>query len=367
MFIRIGLTAAVTALILAACGGGGSGSSSNSNSNSGVQTTSVKVVGDSLNDSGTAGYKFTVQGTPPYPIWTERVTTALAAPALCPRYSAPGGVPALNPAATACTSFGVGGAAINRRGLPDDTTPFSILQQLKDLGAQGAYGAQDLLLVDGGGNDLSDLAGDYVKLLVAADGAPFDALTSELVAAGDMIGLQKDQVGDLYVTKLADTLVDTLISEALNRGAQRIVVLTAPDVTRTPKYLDAMVIANAFFPFEAAQIQTAVTRWVQTFNNRLKARLAMQSRVLVVDFYAELNKWLGTPAVYGLTNTTKPACPAKINVCIDTALSAAPPVGESGPDWWKTYVFSDNFHGTPRTNELMGEAVVRAIEAKGWK
>lgn len=117
----------------------------------------------------------------------------------------------------------------------------------------------------------------------------------------------------------------------------------------------------------AAQIKLAVPQWVKTFNNQLKTRLAIQSRVVVVDFYAEFNKWLDTPGAYGLTNTIKPACPGNIAICTDTSLSAAPPVGESGPNWWKTYVFSDNFHGTPRTNELMGELVVKALEAKGWK
>jgi hypothetical protein len=42
-----------------------------------------------------------------------------------------------------------------------------------------------------------------------------------------------------------------------------------------------------------------------------------------------------------------------IGTCTAASLSAAPQPGTSGADWWKTYVFSDNFHGTPRTNQLM--------------
>lgn len=364
MFIRLGLTAAMAAMMLAACGGGGSSSSA---SNSGAQTTSVKVVGDSLNDSGTFGFKFTVQGTPSYPIWTERVAAAVAAPALCPRYSAAGGAPALNPAATACTSHGVGGAAINPRGSANDTSPLSIVQQLKDLRAQSLYKPEELLLVDGGGNDLAYLAEDYAKALLLDGGTAFDALTGELILADEKIGLTRDQIGHLYVTRLADLLANTLSSEALNRDAQRIAVITAPDVARTPRFVQSMAIAELLNPPVAAQIKLAVPQWVKTFNNQLKTRLAIQSRVVVVDFYAEFNKWLDTPGAYGLTNTTKPACPGNIAICTDTSLSAAPPVGESGPNWWKTYVFSDNFHGTPRTNELMGELVVKALEAKGWK
>lgn len=372
MIIRIGVAAAITALVLAACGGGGSSSGSGGNS-SGAETISVKVVGDSLNDSGTFGFKFTVQGTPPYPIWTERVASALSAPALCPRYSAAGVVLTLNAAATGCTSYGVGGARINPRNTADDLTPLSIVQQLKDLRAQGPYGARDVLLVDGGGNDLVDLTEYYAKAYVLADIMPFENLTAELLSVQDKDGLTREQIGELYASRLADALVGALTTEALNRDAQRIVVLTAPDITRTPKFTKLMATANQYFPVQAAHVRTAVSNWVRVFNDRLKNRLASQGSVVVVDFYAELNKWLDAPAtpaapnIYGLTNTTKPACPGNIAVCTDASLSAAPPVGESGPNWWKTYVFSDDFHGTPRTNELMGDAVVKALEAKGWK
>ena len=378
MIIRIGVAVAITALVLGACGGGGSSSGGGNASNSGEQTTSVKVVGDSLNDSGTFGFKFTVQGTPPYPIWTERVASALSAPALCPRYSAAGLVLTLNAAATGCTSYGVGGARINPRNTSDDLTPLSILQQLKDLRAQGPYGVRDLLLVDGGGNDLADLAEDYAKAHVVAQITAFDNLTAELMSVQDKDGLTREQIGELYASRLADALVDALTTEALNRDAQRIVVLTAPDITRTPKFTQLMAAVAVVFPLPAAQVKTAVSNWVRVFNDRLRARLAIQSRVVVVDFYAELNKWLDAPAtpaapnIYGLTNTTTPACPPKsagglptydISACTDALLTGTAPSG----DWWKTYVFSDNFHGTPRTNELMGDAVVKALEVKGWK
>ena len=48
-----------TACLLAACGGGGSDTAP------AARVTAVKVAGDSLADSGTFGYKFTVQGSAP--------------------------------------------------------------------------------------------------------------------------------------------------------------------------------------------------------------------------------------------------------------------------------------------------------------
>lgn len=99
----------------------------------------------------------------------------------------------------------------------------------------------------------------------------------------------------------------------------------------------------------------------------------------IVDFYASLNQWVSAPATYGLTNATTPACPStgtddqglpeyNIAACTATLLDTAPyPVGETQEGWWQTYVFSDNFHGTPRTNELMAQSVLQALLAKGWK
>lgn len=373
MLLRHPLTVALAALALTACGGGGG----DSPPSSAPRTTAVKVAGDSLNDSGTFGLKFTVQGT--YAIWTEHVAAAVSAPALCPAYTS---ALALKPVSAGCTSHGVGGGAINRPGTADDTTPLSIVQQLKDIRTQQArYNPEELLLVDGGGNDMADLTGAFLN--AAGDsGASFVALAGELLSPSEVgsFGADLPAMGTAYATKLADLLADTITTEALDRDAQRVVVITAPDVTRTPKFLAVLALVNASGPSGPAQvtaIKATVSQWTTAFNNRIKARFAVHSRVVVVDFYAEFNKWLDTPTTYGLTNTTTPACPRvgtsgglptyNIASCTDTSLSAAPPPGETGPNWWKSYVFSDDFHGTPRTNELMGQLVVRALEAKGWK
>lgn len=377
MFLRTSLAAAAAALLLVACGGGGDDPAPQR-----PRTSSVKVVGDSLNDSGTFGIKFTVQGSPTTPsqIWTDRVATAVGVSGLCARYQATGpSTVVLNAAATACTSYGVGGGRINPGGLAGDTTPFSVVQQLRDLRTQRPYNPEDLLLVDGGGNDLADLTGVY--LAAGGDmGAAFQGLVAELLTPTEMMAAGTlEAMGAAYTTRLADALANAVTAEALNRDAQRVVVITAPDVTRTPRFLAVLAgVEMALGPMAAAQIKALVNQWTVAFNTQLKTRFAGNNRVAVVDFYAEFNKWLDTPALYGLTNTTRPACPATgvdgqglptydIASCTAGFLSANPPVGETGPNWWTRYVFSDNFHGTPRTNELMGNIVIQALEAKGWK
>ena len=366
---------AAATVLLAACGGG--------NDPPPVTTSSVKVVGDSLADSGVFGFKFTVQGNA---IWTERVAAAVGAPALCPRYAAQSAsLVVANPAATACTSYGVGAARINPEGLVDDTTPFSVVQQLATLAAEKPYSPDQLLLVDGGGNDVADLAGKY--LAAGGDsGLAFTTLAGELLTTQEIAGAGTlPAVGTLYMQRLADKLADAITTHALNRDASRVVVLTVPDVTVTPRFL--AVLAGVVLQVNnlpgaspgdgeaaAADLKALVNAWVQAFNVQLRSRLGTQPRVAIVDFYASLNQWVSAPATYGLTNATTPACPIvstdgqglpeyDISACTATLLdSLQQPAG-----WWQSYVFSDNFHGTPRTNELMAQTVVQALVAKGWK
>ncbi|MEY4979295.1 MAG: hypothetical protein RLZZ352_1565 [Pseudomonadota bacterium] len=373
-----GISLAV-ALALSACGGGDQPEL--------VPTTSVKVAGDSLSDNGVFGFRFTIQGTTTAPnlLWVEHVAAAVGQPGLCPHYIATSATTvAANPAASTCTNHAVAGGRINVQGTAGDATPFSIVKQLKDLAASGPYGAQELLLVDGGGNDLADLLGAYLSISTDG-GASYTALLGELLAstqvqtavAGGQAGLVG--AGNTYMVALADLLADTLIAQALNQGAKRVVVITAPDVTVTPRFLGLLAFIGQSSPATATAIKGVANGWVTAFNERLKTRLSSYNEVAVVDFYAQLNQWTSQPTQFGLTNTTSPACPATgtdgtglptytIQNCTATLLSTAPyPAGETQADWWTTYVFADNFHGSPRLNALMGQTVTQTLEAKRWR
>ena len=76
------------ASLLVACGGGGADTSPV------APIKTVKVMGDSIADSGTFGFKFTVQGSAPTgpastPIWPELVASNYGS-TLCPRYVSTG-------------------------------------------------------------------------------------------------------------------------------------------------------------------------------------------------------------------------------------------------------------------------------------
>ncbi len=368
---------AVSAAVLAACGGGGA------DTTPATAVTAVKVMGDSLADSGTFGLKFTVQGTAPTgagstAIWPERVAASYGR-TLCPHYVSAGGSFS---AKADCTNYAVGGGRINNFTAPP--SPVSILQQLKDAGAAG-YAAGDLVLIDGGGNDAADLIGAYLgasrdggKAYAALLGTVLDAATVNSLLAGGATGMA--QAGGAYMQALATQFAATIKAQTLDKGATRVAVLNMPGVTLTPKF--RMVLASisaANGAAAAAQAQTLFDGWVQAFNAKLAAALAGDGRLTVVDFYASFKDQAEHPAQYAYTNVTTPACPAtgvgsdglptySFPTCTAAALSAmTPPAGATGgADWWKSYGFADSFHPTPFGHQLMGQLVSRSLSQAGW-
>ena len=368
---------AAAALALSACGGGGS------DTTPAAAITSVKVMGDSLADSGTFGLKFTVQGDAPTgvgstPIWPERIASEYGV-SLCPKYQFTG--TSFN-AAAGCTNYAVAGGRINNFTAP--TSPVSITKQMADAGAAG-FGTGDLVLIDGGGNDAADLVGAYLS--ASKDGgATYKALLTTLLppsmvdAAFDGGATGMAQVGGAYMVALADKFSAVITADVLGKGAQRVAILNVPGIDKTPRLQQLLGgIAASTGPEASAQVQGLVKAWVEAFNDKLSANFVENDKVVVVDFYTSLNDQVANPAQFALTNAKSTACPITgvgedglptytFPTCTAAALSAmTPPAGATGgADWWKTYAFSDSFHPTPYGHQLLSQLVARSIAQAGW-
>ncbi|MEY4766315.1 MAG: hypothetical protein RI907_2988, partial [Pseudomonadota bacterium] len=105
---RFHIAAIAMACGLSACGGGGGNSEATK-----VSVSSVKVVGASLADSGTFGYKFTVRsasGAAPS-VYSERIAGAFGK-TLCNFFASGDGGTTWSTNA-GCTNYAVAGSAIN--------------------------------------------------------------------------------------------------------------------------------------------------------------------------------------------------------------------------------------------------------------
>ncbi len=344
----------------------------------------VYVMGDSLADVGTFGFKFTVQdATNPkgFPVWTQLVANdlGLAGSAQCNFFSY-AGANFLPNVKLGCTNYAIGGGRVRvADALGGAANPQTVGTQMATRAALGAYVNSDLVLIDGGGNDVADLVAAYLGastnpsayqtfLLQQLDLATVSALLPVPNGAALAAGA--------YMDKLADTFYGQIKSKVLDNKASHVVVLNAPDITLTPRFQMLLgAVAEQSSPADAAALTAAIRQWTGVYNAKLKANIGTDNRVALVDFYAELTDQVNNPASYGLTNVMNPVCPVTgmgtdglpdyaFPLCTSAALDAEP--GKTA-GWWKTYAFSDGFHPTPKGHTLLAASVTKALVRAGWR
>jgi outer membrane lipase/esterase len=375
--------ALMASLLVAGCGGGATADTTPK-----VSISSVKVFGDSLQDSGTFGFKFTIQAAN-NPIYVERVA-ANYGQTLCNFFTFTGTTFAANTAKTGCTNFAIGGGRITYTGAgASPANPLNVGVQMATYASLGSYTASDLVIVDGGGNDTADLVGAYLK-------APTDSAASYAALLGTLLtptqigtalaggATTTGQIGATYMTALADKFYASIKASVLDKGATHVVVMNIPDITFTPRFqmvLDSIAAAYGGGTAGAAaraQSQALFQAWMTAYNTELATKFAGNDGVIVVDFYKGFQDEIAAPAQYGLSNVKTPACPITgvgsdglptytFPTCTDAALSAAPPAGATGgADWWKTYAFADSFHPTLYGHQLTQQLIGKALATKGW-
>ncbi len=383
------------ACALTACGGGGGNSGTTK-----VSITSVKVAGASLADSGTFGYKFTVQSST-YPlVYTERVAATYGIAAnLCPKYLYNGTTFVANPQA-GCTNYAVAGASVNsynftyHAALP--TIPTSAVKQLSDMAATaaasaaGGFTSSDLVIVgEFAANDVKDLVTAYSGL--STGGTDFQTMLLTLLDSGTVsanMGTAQGRatLGVLYMQKVADMQRDAINVSLLAHGATRVAVLNCLDVTLTPKFQAVVASLGGNGPAFRQMVQA----WVQAYNAQLSSDLAAySSKVAIVDFYTSFTDELNDLAQYSLSNSANTVCDEVVNnstvtsiatagttsladlstvgACTATAASAITPhQNANGTGWWNSYLFADNFHPTPYGHLLLARLVAKRLTEAGW-
>lgn len=381
--------AANCAVVLAGCGGGSDGADTTPKSS----VSSVKVFGDSQADSGTFGYKFTMQSSDPanpFLIFPERVAASFGINSLCSFFKFNGTTFIPN---STCTNYAVGGGRVNNltnTDAPSNAVPFSIPYQM--AAGSTSLAATDLVIIAGGSNDLADITGAFLGVTTSPTGLEtYKAALDSLMGAGTatvVIGTPTSTslatAGGAYAQALARTLVAAINTNVLSKGVKKVVVVNSVDFTTTPRFQAVLGgVAAASGAAQAEAVQGMVRAWIQTFNAGLAQGL-VGTGVQVFDFYAEGNRIVVNPAQFSLTNITTPACPTVAGgvdtvtgqaslsypvtaaACNSASMSASIPVGETSPDWWKSYAFSDNFHPTPQLHQLIAQSISVQLARAGW-
>ena len=389
------ITTAACALLLSACGGGGSHDNPSPTPTPPVTPAKpvLKIFGDSLMDSGTFGFKVTVQNsdkTKPFEIFPEKIASSLGASTPCPyfNFAVTGYLPNL-----ACANYAVGGGRINTRGdtkaVVDTANPLSIVNQMS-IGSSLLV-ASDIVLIDGGANDIADLVGSYLAATTPDGLASFTNKLSTVLPAATVSALVTttpttttlNAASLAYAQGLGQLMAQSINDKIVAKGVRKVIVVNAVDISATPIFSGVMATLGAA-PGSAQRsaVQTSVQTWTNAYNAAL-ARGLTSSSVLVVDLNSQFTQFLTVPAQYGLTNTTVPVCPkvdggldayglaslsqlATVLACNVTNLSGNIPVGETSPNWWQAYAFADDLHPTPALHALIGTYILQQLVRVGW-
>jgi phospholipase/lecithinase/hemolysin len=140
---------------------------------------------------------------------------------------------------------------------------------------------------------------------------------------------------------LADAVKSMLAS-----GAKKVVVMNIPDASQTPYGVGA-----------GPQKQPLILEMVKAFNNRLKAELAGQQGVLLLDVFAENQEQFRNPTLFGLTNVTTAACTTSASTCNPTNVIAGN---------ISHYLFADDVHPTAYGHKLLAQFVMKELVLAGW-
>jgi phospholipase/lecithinase/hemolysin len=355
-------------------------------------TPRVVVFGESLVDVGTFGFKYTTQGSAPTgaasnKVFPEVIAASLGATQPCAYFrSTTGGASYTNTAG--CTGFGVGGGKLISQ---DATSPTSLTVQLDAAaGALGSYTNDDVVVISISGNDGADLITAYFAL-AQGNPASFVALTSKVLGASTVTALLSADptngpatVGIAYMTALATTTYNLVKSKVLDKGASKVLLANTPKGSATPRLAIGLANVQAQLGAPArAQVEGLFNQWYQSYNQQLAVKFAPEPRVAIFDLYALQNTFATTPGTYGLTNSKDASCPPvgvdadgptySIATCTEAAANGYIASGQTGlisgtklTGNITGFVYSDNFHPTPRGHEIAGQVAINLINAKGW-
>lgn len=399
-FFRLVVPWAVSAALLAACGGGdpdvpGSGAPAGAPTTKGT-FTAVVSFGDSLSDVGSYAPATSLagNGTPPFfggkfttnetsngtpdanplgKVWVEDVATdlgILVTPAevgfagtsvKCPA--------AANPAfASTCTGYGQGGSRVtdpNGIGHAGGALTVPVVTQIANhLARFGSFKASDLIFVYAGSNDVFTQLDTF-----GATAAQIQAQQAAGAISAGEANLQlfvAETVALAAVKQAAQELAIDIRTQILANGGKYVAVMTLSDFADSP-------FGNSL-PADARSVLTALS---QNFNIWLRDGLAGQP-VQIIDTFALFKDAYQNPAKFGFVNNTTPACDvAKIQAVTGgqitdgsslfcNATPGAPYNGLTAGADVNTWQFADGVHPTTGSHKAIAGAFEAQLQAFGW-
>lgn len=393
--LRTAIAGAALAL-LAACGGGGDSSSSSNSSGSPSASVNLQTVsfGDSLSDVGTyspnialgfGGGKFT---TNPGEVWTQLVAEHFGG-TLTPAYeggfglalSSTGGFGYAQGGADVTVAQGQGWAPNNAA-----ATTVPVATQLQNyLSAHGSFNAKQLVLLNGGANDIfQNIAKPAFTQSIQAAVVQATQAKGAALTQTETVGVIAQTIASTQVGQAAVSLAQ-IAGTILQSGASHVVVVNVPDIGNTP----LGVQANAATPGAGALISGVVAAYNAILQRALAAQIA-SGKVIWVDSFSFIDQTLATAQANGFTvGNTGTACNLAQMAANATAYANANPsvlvggmtAAQYGQQFASslfcspqtlvaanaatTYMFADSVHPSTALHALFEQYIEKQLTAAG--
>ncbi|CAG4890540.1 SGNH/GDSL hydrolase family protein [Paraburkholderia saeva] len=368
-------------VLLAACGGGG-GDDNNANSTPpGGVKLQVVSFGDSLSDVGT--YAPNIQGnfgggrftTNPGEIWTQKVAEYYGDTLKAANLGGFG-----QPlAATGALGYAQGGSRVGTQPgigfasppLPSyaQATTLPITDQVNQyISEHGTFNANQLVLINGGANDIFYWATVIQKTAAAVQAGTLPP--SQLAAAQSQ--------ASAGMTLAAQQFIGA-VQLILSKGATHVVVSDVPDLKVTPEGVQGG--PNAQLLFDSLTVP---------YNNALKQYLGSVPQVILVSAYSWIDQSVANYQQLGFTvsNTDTGCALGKMEAAATTYAQQNPSVlapGQSAADFGssfgsslfcspqtytvagadQSYMFADSVHPSTHLHANFAQTVEQAIAQKG--
>ena len=304
--------ASVSALLLAACG--------SSTTESQLAPSRVIVFGDGFSDIGQGGSRYTVNDGSTTGLWTQVVALNFGVQ--------------LSTASAGGTSYATGNARVTVK--PDaagSSTTLTVKEQVDAFLATGTFGANDLVIINGG---ISDIIAEAAQLNAASQTSA--QMVADVQQAGRDLAAQ--------------------VRRLVAAGATHVVVVGTYDLGKSPWVLGSS---------QAALMSEASTR----FNTELLVTVVdLGANVLYVDAALLYNLMANNAVGYGFSNAVAPVCTSidpgpGIGIGAGQVNSAlcTPTTIVSGADYG-TYLFADRVYPTPAAHRRFGDYAFSRIRAR---
>lgn len=244
--------------------------------------------------------------------------------------------------------YAEGGARVAERPNVSGVGNNQLIEPVRDqvaryLATHDQFPERSLVLVSGGTNDLY---------------AQFSTLCWDTDENNLGPGNTTHEIAAANIVKTAEAMVDT-VRQIRSAGARLVVLLLPLDPSGGPFWGEYGEPAYQETGCSTAVPTAERVGWTHAFNDTVRNGLAELPEVILIDTQEIWADVLAHPAQYGLVNTTEASCvnttPTSSAVfCTEDTLAT--------PDAAQTYLWSDNFHPSPRGHEILSDHALTLLQ-----